>query len=156
MKPDSRVRLTFHAIDRELIDQAARLQGMKRRPWMTMVVRAEAQRVRLAASNVPQGLHPGARLFRVTDAPAQGAWAYRERLVATGLERIFVTTFLDDAPPGISKDRRAAVVDVVPGGPKNLVVAADGIRWLGTAPAAEWVARGVESDATLADPPPVA
>jgi len=129
-RSDVRTRLTMTAADKASIEAAAKLQGMKFAPWVVMVVRHEAVRVRLAASSLPHGLHPGARIFRVTSAPAQGAWAYRVAKEASGLERIFVTTFVDDAPSGISPNHRAAVIDVVPNGPKNVVVAADAIRWV--------------------------
>lgn len=127
-------RVRMDEIDYAMCVEAARLCDVKLGAWMRRVLSYEAVRMRLAASNVPQGLHPGAKILRVTDAPAQGAWAYREHSEAVGIERVFVTQVLDDAP--MFKDRRACVIDVIVGARKgkNLLVAFDDVRWIGSSP----------------------
>jgi hypothetical protein len=116
-----------------MCQKAAALYGIPVGVWMRRVLAFEAGRARLAAATTPQGLHPKAQIWRVTDAPAQGAWAYRPYFTATGIERIWVTSLLEDAPPSIAKDGRACVVDILNGG-KNLVVAYRDVRWIGASP----------------------
>ena len=127
---------------------AARIYGMKVGAWMRRVLSYEAARVRLAAANVPQGLHPGVPVYRVTDAPQQGQWTYNEYFVTNGTERVFVSTFIDDAPHSVAKDGRACVVDVIvgPRKGKNLLVAYSSVRWIGASPLAAhvWVEKAKE------------
>lgn len=128
-----RVRFRFPPIVNEMIRDAARLYGWPVEKWVENVLSYEAMRVRIAASNLPHGLHPKSVVYRVTSAPIQGPWAYREWAVATGAERVLVTQFLDDAPKTISEDERAVVIDVL-NGARNLVTAYKNIRWIGANP----------------------
>lgn len=126
-------RVRLDDIEYATCQEAARLYNVPLGLWMRRVLTFEAGRARMAASNTPQGLHPNAQVWRVTDAPAQGAWAYRPYFVSTGIERIFVTSMLEDAPESISPDHHACVIDVV-NGAKNLVVRLKNVRWVGISP----------------------
>lgn len=143
-----RYQFRFKPVELEIVKDAARIYDVPLEKWVRTVLVYEAMRARIAASNVPQGLHPKAKVYRVTDAPVQGAWAYREYFDATGIERIWVTQFLDDAPKGISHDGRAVVIDVL-NGAKNLVTAYDNVRWVGASPlnAHIWAQRAKEDEA---------
>jgi len=134
--PKHQHRIRLDRVAHEMVLEAARLCDVKPADWMRRVLYLEAVRQRLAASNIPQGLHPKVKVYRVTDAPAQGAWSWREHSEAIGIERVYVTQILEDAPKEIARDGRACVIDIILGQHKgkNLLVAFDGVRWIGSSP----------------------
>ena len=129
-------RIRMSDFEYAMCAEAARLCDTPLQDWLRRVIYLEAVRQRLAASSIPQGLHPKVKVYRVTDAPAQGAWTFREHFESYGVERVYVTQILEDAPKEIARDGRACVIDVIVGPTKgkNLLVAFDGVRWIGSSP----------------------
>lgn len=130
-----RMSLRFEPVDVLMIREAARLFGQPATLWIRQTLAQQAMLVMSAAAAIPQGLEVGAKVFVVTHAPPQGAWAYSEDFEATGAERCWVIDTLFDCPPGISPDGRGCVITVV-GGSRHRVTAYSNIRWLGVRPLA--------------------
>ena len=128
--PPRLIRVTMGDLEYEMCHDVARMYDMPVRKWIRDTLRIEACRARVAASNVPQGLRPGAKVYRVLSAPVQGAWEVREMFVATGIERVWVTQVLSDVPEYVAKDHQGAIVDVL-GGASNLLVSLANVRWIG-------------------------
>lgn len=146
------VNFRVEPIDKEMIREAARIYGMPIAAWCRLATRWEALRVRVAAQNVPHGLHPGTPVYRVLEPPTAGIWKYREEFVADGSERVWVSSFIDDGPPTISPDNKALVVDVIGYKAHSLLVAAKGLRWSSATPLgyAYWPIQQAANDAELA------
>ncbi len=128
-----RTQFRFPPLLLDMIREAARLYGWTVEKWVENTLSHEAMRVRIASSLIPHGIHPKSKVYRVIDAPVQGAWTYREYMETTGVERIWVTQFIDDAPETIIPGGKAVVIDVL-GGARNLMTAYQNVRWIGADP----------------------
>lgn len=144
--------MRLEPIDREMIREAARIYGMPVATWVRRAALWEALRVRIAAANVPHGLHPDTPVYRVLEPPTAGIWKYREEFRADGSERVWVSSFIDDGPPTISPDNKALVIDVIGYKSHSLLVAAKGLRWTSATPLgyAYWPIQQAANDAELA------
>lgn len=112
-----------------MVKDAARLCTLPTNAWIRRTIIWEALRVRMAAQNVPNGLHPGTPVYRVLRAPVAGSWFYELEFVADGTERVWVSSMVENAPVHVAPDQKALVIDVVGHPVYNLLVAATGLRW---------------------------